>query len=87
MQDGIGNFNIDEGRTAYWVSFLYGLQRVFLITEDANIANCAQSLGETEILNQEIEICISGIGLSLVDNIAKTEILYVGITRYLKYDN
>ncbi|KAL1140362.1 hypothetical protein AAG570_000294 [Ranatra chinensis] len=79
-EDGIGDFSNGKDRKYYWVSFLYGLQRVLLFTDVPSIARDAQNIGENEVFTQEIEMSIHGIGLSLVDNISKVEVLYVGIT-------
>ena len=53
-----------------WVSFLEGMQRVLLFTEDTDLCVRLSAIGENERLSQEIEVSIAGIGLSLVNNLA-----------------
>jgi vacuolar protein sorting-associated protein 13A/C len=65
----------------WWVSFLDGLQRVLLFTLDMNIAHVAQFAGELEPLDKEITVSIHGLGLSLVNNLTRVDIMYIGITR------
>lgn len=80
-QDEYGQFNVDQNAHMYWVSFLDGMQRVLLFTSDADIATGAEAAGELEEFDQEIVVAIHGLGLSLVDNIVRQEVLYLGITR------
>ena len=40
--------------------------------------------GELEQLDQEIEIALQGLGLSLVNNDIRKEIAFMGITRYVR---
>lgn len=63
------------------MSFLNGMQRVLLFTSEILIAKDAEAAGELEDFDQEIVVAIHGLGLSLVDNIARQEVLYLGITR------
>ena len=65
----------------WWVSFLDGMQRVLLFTLDMNIARDAQSAGELETLDKEITVSIHGLGLSLVNNLTRVEVMYIGIAR------
>jgi vacuolar protein sorting-associated protein 13A/C len=65
----------------WWVSFLDGMQRVLLFTPDMNIARDAQSAGELEPLDKEITVSIHGLGLSLVNNLTRVEVMYIGIAR------
>jgi len=65
----------------WWVSFLDGMQRVLLFTLDMNIARDAQSAGELEALDKEITVSIHGLGLSLVNNLTRVEVMYIGIAR------
>lgn len=78
-KDGIGEFKPHEGQQMWWVSFLDGMQRVLLFTLDMNIARDAQSAGELESLDKEITVSIHGLGLSLVNNLTRVEVMYVGI--------
>lgn len=63
----------------FWVSFLDGMQRVLLFTNNATIATEADSASRLEHVSQEIEVDIHGIGLSLVNNIKQVDIMYIGI--------
>ncbi|KAF6206535.1 hypothetical protein GE061_017769 [Apolygus lucorum] len=78
-QDNIGKLEYNK-EEIYWVSFLYGLQRVLLFTSYQSIARDAQNLVSSDVTESEIEIMINGISLSLVDNIKKVEVLHLGIT-------
>ncbi|KAJ8727553.1 hypothetical protein PYW07_001672 [Mythimna separata] len=79
-QDGIGEFLIDETKTVYWVSFLDGLQRVILFTEDPILASGAHTIGEAELVDTELVLSMHGIGLSLVNDPEQLEIVYISIS-------
>ncbi|KAG1695557.1 Vacuolar protein sorting-associated protein 13 [Nymphon striatum] len=79
IKDGIGDVKTSDGKTIYWVSFLDGLQRVLLLTEDVAIATIAQQAGELERANFELNFSLNGVGISVVNNITRTEVLYIGI--------
>lgn len=79
-KDGVGQFSPKENHIIYWVSFLNGMQRVLLFTSEASIAEEAQSAGKFEHIDREITCSIHGVGLSLVNNITRTEIMYLAIT-------
>jgi len=80
-QDGLGKITTPDNQKIYWVSFLDGIQRVLLFTADDTVAQDAQCAGEIETPNMTVTISIHGLGLSLVNNITKQELLYVGIAR------
>jgi len=44
IQDGFDDFFADGDTKLYWVSFLHGMQRVLLFTEDIAIATVAQQV-------------------------------------------
>ena len=44
FQDGMDEFFADEDTKVYWVSFLDGLQRMLLFTEDLAVAANAQEV-------------------------------------------
>lgn len=78
-KDGLGEFSLVEGKRIYWVSFLDGMQRVLLFTEDVCIAKDAESVGGLENIDNEINVAIHGVGISLVNNLIRQELLYIGI--------
>lgn len=71
-----------HGGDLWWVSFLDGMQRVVLFTEDAVVATLCQAAGELEPFDTEIRLSVHGVGLSLVNNVNHTELMYLGIARY-----
>ncbi|XP_049870372.1 intermembrane lipid transfer protein Vps13 isoform X3 [Pectinophora gossypiella] len=79
-QDGIGHFMINDIKKLYWVSFLDGLQRVILFTEDAMLASGAHTVGEAELVDTEIVLSMQGLGLSLVNDFEMQEIVYISIS-------
>ncbi|CAH2071109.1 unnamed protein product, partial [Iphiclides podalirius] len=79
-KDGIGDFMINETQRVSWVSFLDGLQRVLLFTEDPLLASGAHTVGEAELLDTELVLAMQGLGLSLVDDSQALEIVYVSIS-------
>lgn len=78
-KDEVGEFSPTENSVVYWASFLDGMQRVLLFTTEKSVAEDAQSAKQFEIVQQEINVSIHGLGLSLVNNLTKHEIMYVGI--------
>ncbi|XP_063230011.1 intermembrane lipid transfer protein Vps13 isoform X2 [Bacillus rossius redtenbacheri] len=78
-KDGIGELKVVCDESAFWVSFLDGLQRVLLFTPEIAIAHNAQLAGEFEATAQELTVCVHGMGLSVVNNLVRTELLYIGI--------
>lgn len=79
-QDGMDEFFADDDMKVYWVSFLNGLQRVLLFTEDIAVAVNAREAGELEQVEQEINLQLHGLGLSLVDNYKQVEVSFLGVT-------
>ena len=63
-----------------WVSFLHGRQRVLLFTDDVMLIIQLQSAATVEPIEQSFSLSLHGLGVSLVDNIKRREILYAGIT-------
>ncbi|XP_026827312.1 vacuolar protein sorting-associated protein 13 isoform X2 [Ooceraea biroi] len=79
-KDNLGAFQLpDIDQELYYVSFLDGTQRVLLFTPNLKIAEDCQLAGDLEIIDQEITLNIHGIGFSLVNNITKSELLYMCI--------
>uniref|UniRef100_A0A914YWY4 Uncharacterized protein n=1 Tax=Panagrolaimus superbus TaxID=310955 RepID=A0A914YWY4_9BILA len=64
----------------YWVCFLNGRQRYFLVTDDLAVMTTAQQAYEVERMDMQAEISIQGIGISIVNNLISQEILYMGIS-------
>lgn len=71
-----------KGETVRYVTFLDGIQRILLFTDDLGLSRSITNF--LKMTNSGIEvICeIQGIGVSLVNNINCTEILYMGLIRY-----
>ncbi|XP_065940396.1 intermembrane lipid transfer protein VPS13A isoform X3 [Magallana gigas] len=80
IQDGTDSFFLDSDTKIFWVSFLDGLQRVLLFTEDLAVAINAQEAGELERIEQEITLSLHSMGVSLVNDTTQTEVAYLGIT-------
>ncbi|XP_023247319.1 vacuolar protein sorting-associated protein 13 [Copidosoma floridanum] len=79
-KDVLGVFKLpDYDVELYYVSFLDGIQRVLLFTTSLKIAEDCQLVGDLEIIDQDITLSIHGIGLSLVNNINRSELLYICI--------
>lgn len=78
-KDDVGEYPVKDDYHIYWVSFLDGMQRILLFTHDRNVAENAQAANLYEIIQQEITVSIYGLGLSLVNNVKRQEIMYMGI--------
>lgn len=78
-KDGIGEFSPKENCQIYWVSFLDGMQRILLFTTDKEVAENVQTAKQFEAIQQEINVSIHGLGLSLVNNVELQAIVYIGI--------
>ncbi|XP_025834660.1 vacuolar protein sorting-associated protein 13 isoform X2 [Agrilus planipennis] len=77
--DGLKEFSPMPNYTVYWVSFLNGMQRVILFTLNEDVAADVQSAKQFEVADTEINVSIHGIGLSLVNNVARQELMYLAI--------
>ena len=53
-----------------------------LFTTSLKIAEECQLAGDFEIIDQDITISIHGVGISLVNNLNRVELLYMCIARY-----
>jgi hypothetical protein len=83
ISDGLGIVELDDGLEVTWVSFLDGMQRVLLFTEDRNLCyRLAHSTGENERIEREIDISIFGVGISIVNNAPNCnyEIIYTSVS-------
>uniref|UniRef100_A0A8K9UVB2 Vacuolar protein sorting 13 homolog C n=1 Tax=Oncorhynchus mykiss TaxID=8022 RepID=A0A8K9UVB2_ONCMY len=78
--DECGQFAYDGLSQVHWVSFLDGRQRVLLFTEDVAVVTKARQAEELEQFQQEVNVSLQNLGLSLVNNDNRQEIAYVGIT-------
>ena len=81
LQDECGQFAYDGLSQVHWVSFLDGRQRVLLFTEDLAVVTKARQAEELEQFQQEVNVSLQNLGLSLINNDNRQEIAYVGITR------
>ena len=80
--DGFGSFAVG-GMTFSWVSFLDGMQRVLFFTHNVHLADrLARTTGESERIEQELDVSIHGVGVSLVDNAesVRRELAYLSIS-------
>ncbi|KAL4641944.1 vacuolar protein sorting-associated protein 13C isoform X1 [Arapaima gigas] len=80
IKDECGQFACSDHTQIHWVSFLDGRQRVLLFTEDVALVTKARQAEELEQFQQEVNISLQNLGLSLVNNESHQEIAYVGIT-------
>nr|XP_012140992.1 PREDICTED: vacuolar protein sorting-associated protein 13C isoform X2 [Megachile rotundata] len=79
-KDTLGTFKLpDLEEEVFYVSFLDGTQRILLFTTNLKIAEDCQLAGDLEIIEQDITISIHGLGLSLVNNVTRSELLYMCI--------
>ncbi|XP_057669487.1 intermembrane lipid transfer protein Vps13 isoform X2 [Diorhabda carinulata] len=78
-KDMYGQFSPKDEIFISWASFLDGMQRVLLFTEDNQLAEGAQASNILEVIQQDITVSIHGIGLSLVNNATRQELMYLGI--------
>ncbi|XP_073399904.1 intermembrane lipid transfer protein VPS13A [Dendrobates tinctorius] len=69
-----------ESSIVYLVSFLEGLQRIVLFTEDEKVFQVTYDSEKAELAEQEITVSLSNLGISLVNNYSKQEVSYIGIT-------
>uniref|UniRef100_A0A8C3T614 Vacuolar protein sorting 13 homolog C n=1 Tax=Chelydra serpentina TaxID=8475 RepID=A0A8C3T614_CHESE len=85
LKDECGQFPYNSNTQIHWVSFLDGRQRVLLFTDDVALVSKARQAEEMEQPDQEINLSLHSLGLSLVNNENKQEISYIGITRYCRW--
>lgn len=75
---------LPDGNFLAWVSFLDGMQRVLLFTDDTKLCySLAHTTGEHERIAQELDISIFGIGISVVNNTSISnnhEVVYMSIS-------
>ncbi|XP_077977339.1 intermembrane lipid transfer protein VPS13A-like [Glandiceps talaboti] len=71
--------NKTEKTTIYWVSYLDGLQRVLLFTQDKTISVLAKQANIAEQANMELFMSLQGIGVSIINSMYE-EVAYAAIT-------
>ncbi|XP_026802973.3 intermembrane lipid transfer protein VPS13C isoform X2 [Pangasianodon hypophthalmus] len=80
IKDQCGQFAYESLTQVHWVSFLDGRQRILLFTEDVAVVTKASQAEELEQFQQEMNISVQNLGLSLINNDNRHEIAYMGIT-------
>ncbi|TRY56689.1 hypothetical protein DNTS_012966 [Danionella cerebrum] len=80
VKDECGQFAYGSLVQIHWVSFLDGRQRVLIFTEDVGVVTKARQAEELEQFQQEVNISLQNLGLSLINNDLRQEIAYIGIT-------
>ena len=70
-----------SGHGGYWVSFPDYLQRVVLFTEDKDVMRYSKNMEDIGQPLLDFKLSLKSIGVSLVNNVKKKEIAYVGITQ------
>ncbi|XP_068438571.1 intermembrane lipid transfer protein VPS13C isoform X2 [Clinocottus analis] len=80
LKDDVGQFSSSSLAQVHWVSFLDGRQRVLLFTEDVGVVTKARQAEELEQFQQEVKVSLQNLGLSLINNVNRQEIAYIGIT-------
>ncbi|XP_076183155.1 vacuolar protein sorting 13C isoform X2 [Ptiloglossa arizonensis] len=79
-KDILGTFQLPElEEEIFYVSFLDGTQRILLFTSNMKVAEDCQLVGDLEAIEQEVTISIRGVGFSLINNITRSELLYMCI--------
>ena len=73
-----------EVKNVFVVSFLDGKQRVLLFTHNYDLATNALQAGEITKPKINIELVMKGIGISIVNNDAKKDLIYMAITRSVR---
>ncbi|CAH8474501.1 unnamed protein product [Schistosoma turkestanicum] len=76
--DCIEEFKVNNTK-AYWVSFMWNMQRILLFTQDVNVAKNARLSSDLEPIDQEIVVSLQSIGISLVNNATRAELAYISI--------
>ncbi|XP_067886095.1 vacuolar protein sorting-associated protein 13A [Heterodontus francisci] len=79
MEDTFLEFSQDNGKF-YLASLFEGLQRIILFTEEEGTFKLAQESEKAELAEQEIILSLQNLGISLVNNSTKQEVVYIGIT-------
>ncbi|KAG8230079.1 hypothetical protein J437_LFUL009198 [Ladona fulva] len=80
-EDDLGEIGDRENGGSYWVTFLDGMQRILLFTDDVALAQDARTAGELEAASMNLSVSFHGLGFSLVDDSKAVEVLHAGIAR------
>ncbi|CAM9994575.1 unnamed protein product [Lampetra fluviatilis] len=80
LKDDAGKVEIGEELRVSWACFLDGLQRCLLFTADVEVVARAQDAPLVERARSRIALSLQALGLSLVNDAAKQEISFIGIT-------
>ncbi|GLH03016.1 Vacuolar protein sorting-associated protein 13 [Gryllus bimaculatus] len=79
-RDGAGSIEIQRGVHIFWSSFLDGAQRVMVFSKDSTITESGQELGKDRVI-RSLTVNLSGLGLSIIDNEERIEVLYIAVTK------
>ncbi|XP_062515201.1 intermembrane lipid transfer protein VPS13C-like isoform X4 [Corticium candelabrum] len=87
LQDNHGKIELSQPSSSdknpvkiYWASFLDGLQRVLLFTNDKRVVEKATETEHVERPDLEISFALQGVGIALVNNYRGVTAAYIGIT-------
>ncbi|GCC25095.1 hypothetical protein chiPu_0003500 [Chiloscyllium punctatum] len=69
-----------ENGKIYLASFFEGLQRIIVFTDDEGTFRLTQENEKAEQAEQEIILSLQNLGISLINNSTKQEVVYIGIT-------
>ena len=63
------------------MSFLNGLQRVLVFTHDEGVLGRLRAIDQVSQNKLDVSVLLRSIGISLVDDIRRKEIAYIGVTQ------
>lgn len=66
---------------AFWNSFLDGLQRVVIFTQDEGVVDRIKAESSYSLPLFEVALSMRALGLSLVDNTKRRELAYIALTQ------
>ncbi|XP_038659808.1 LOW QUALITY PROTEIN: vacuolar protein sorting-associated protein 13A [Scyliorhinus canicula] len=79
VEDTFLEFSQESGKI-YLASLFEGLQRIVLFTDDTRTYKLAQECDKAELAEQEIILSLQNLGISLINNSTKQEVVFIGIT-------
>ncbi|XP_064629495.1 intermembrane lipid transfer protein VPS13A-like isoform X5 [Lineus longissimus] len=62
----------------YWVSYMDGLQRVLMLTQDERVSNKAKKMHDSEKATFSLFLSLDGVGVSLINSL-KMEVSFISI--------